>query len=110
MARSRAARGREPGQIREEAALSGTTRAPRGSLAGVRDWRARSKLVFEDGCTVHLSSSRGEERPMDLRALQQPLKERYREEPGSSRITLTARGRQEDAPVACSVDLGRAIY
>jgi uncharacterized OsmC-like protein len=46
---------------------------------------------------------------MDLRQTQQPLKERYREEPGAARITLVARGAQGDDPVACSVDLGRAI-
>jgi uncharacterized OsmC-like protein len=44
-----------------------------------------------------------------LRETQRPLKERYRSEPGSGRITLTARGSQGDTPVACSVDLGRAI-
>ena len=47
---------------------------------------------------------------MDLRALQKPLKERYRSEPGSSRITLTARGSQAGAPIGCSVDIGRAVY
>ena len=47
---------------------------------------------------------------MDLRALQKPLKERYRGEPGSSRITLTARGSETGAPIACSVDIGRAVY
>ena len=47
---------------------------------------------------------------MDVRALQKPLKERYRSEPGSSRITLTARGSEGKAPVACSVDIGRAAY
>src|SRR5271157_2167468 len=47
---------------------------------------------------------------MDVRSLQRPLKDRYRQEPNSSRITLTARGNQTDAPIACSVDLGRAIY
>jgi uncharacterized OsmC-like protein len=47
---------------------------------------------------------------MDLRALQKPLKEQYRNDPGSSQITLRARGGQTDVPVACSVDLGRAIY
>jgi uncharacterized OsmC-like protein len=47
---------------------------------------------------------------MDLRALQKPLKERYRSEPGSSRITLTARGNQAGAPIGCSVDIGRAVY
>ena len=47
---------------------------------------------------------------MDVRSLQRPLKERYRSEPGSSRITLSATGSQTGAPVACSVDIGRAIY
>jgi uncharacterized OsmC-like protein len=47
---------------------------------------------------------------MDLRSLQKPLKERYRAEPGSSRITLTAQGSPSGAPIACSVDIGRAIY
>jgi uncharacterized OsmC-like protein len=47
---------------------------------------------------------------MDIRTLQRPLKEQYRQNPGSSRITLTARGSQTDAPITCSVDLGREIY
>jgi hypothetical protein len=46
---------------------------------------------------------------MDLRSLQKPLKERYRADPSSSRITLTARGSQTDAPIACSVDIGRGL-
>jgi uncharacterized OsmC-like protein len=47
---------------------------------------------------------------VDLRSVQKPLKERYRADPGSSRITLTARGGQEETPIACSVDIGRAAY
>jgi uncharacterized OsmC-like protein len=47
---------------------------------------------------------------MDVRSLQRPLKDRYRQDPESSRITLTARSSQAGAPIACSVDLGRAIY
>ncbi len=47
---------------------------------------------------------------MDLRALQRPLKDQYRQDPASSKITLTARGAQADAPISCSIDLGRAIY
>src|SRR3569833_3636919 len=49
---------------------------------------------------------------MDLRELQRPLKEQYRSDPSSSRITLTARGGEaaEHMPTQCSVDLGRAIY
>ncbi len=47
---------------------------------------------------------------MDLRTLQRPLKERYRAEPDAAKITLRARGTQTDLPIACSVDLGRAVY
>jgi uncharacterized OsmC-like protein len=47
---------------------------------------------------------------VDLRELQRPLKERYRAEPDAAKITLRARGAQTDVPIACSVDLGRAIY
>jgi uncharacterized OsmC-like protein len=47
---------------------------------------------------------------MDIRSLQKPLKERYRSDPGASRIRLRATGSQTGAPVACSVDIGRAIY
>ena len=47
---------------------------------------------------------------MDLKSLQKPLKQRYRSEPETSRITLRARGGQSGAPIACSVDIGRALY
>jgi len=47
---------------------------------------------------------------MDLRSLQKPLKEQYRNDPNASRITLRAKGGQTDVPVACSVNLGRAVY
>lgn len=47
---------------------------------------------------------------MDLRSLQKPLKEQYRNNPDSSRITLRAKGSQTDAPISCSVDIGRALY
>jgi uncharacterized OsmC-like protein len=47
---------------------------------------------------------------VDLRALQRPLKERYRAEPDAAKITLRARGAEGDQPIACSVDLGRAVY
>jgi len=47
---------------------------------------------------------------MDIRSAQQGLKERYRSEPAASRITLRAKGGQTDTPVACSVDIGRALY
>jgi uncharacterized OsmC-like protein len=47
---------------------------------------------------------------LDLRAVQKPLKKKYRNEPGSSRITLEAKAGQQDTPISCSVDVGRAIY
>ena len=47
---------------------------------------------------------------MDLRSVQKPLKEKYRSDPGASRITITAQGSQTATPIACSVDIGRAIY
>ncbi|HTQ86559.1 MAG TPA: OsmC family protein [Candidatus Solibacter sp.] len=47
---------------------------------------------------------------MDVRSLQKPLKEQYRRDPGSSRITLTAKSSQTTTPMSCSVDIGRAIY
>jgi len=47
---------------------------------------------------------------MDIRSLQKPLKERYRRDPASSRITLVARTTETATPLSCSVDIGRAIY
>ena len=47
---------------------------------------------------------------MDIRTLQKPLKEQYRNDPSASQITIRAKGGQTDLPVACSVDIGRAIY
>ena len=47
---------------------------------------------------------------MDLRSIQKPLKEQYRNDPNASRITLRAKSSQAENPVACSVDIGRAIY
>src|SRR5271165_1138627 len=47
---------------------------------------------------------------MDIRSLQKPLKEQYRNDPDASKITIRAKGGQTDAPVSCSVDIGRAVY
>jgi hypothetical protein len=45
----------------------------------------------------------------ELRALQRPLKERYREEPQSALVTLRAEGRLGDQAISCSVPTGRAL-
>lgn len=47
---------------------------------------------------------------MDLKSIQRPLKERYNSNPAASRITLRAKSTHSDTPMACSVDIGRAIY
>jgi uncharacterized OsmC-like protein len=47
---------------------------------------------------------------MDLRSIQKPLKDRYRSDPNSSRITLKAHSDQTDTPIACSVEVGQKIF
>jgi uncharacterized OsmC-like protein len=44
-----------------------------------------------------------------LRAMQAPLKARYREHPEDATITLRARARLDDAAVACKVETGQAL-
>jgi uncharacterized OsmC-like protein len=46
---------------------------------------------------------------MDIRAIQKPLKEKYRTDRTSSRITLRANGNQSDSPIACSVEVGQKL-
>ncbi len=41
---------------------------------------------------------------MDLRTLQRPLKQRYREEPEAARITLRAVARQFESPLRCVIE------
>jgi uncharacterized OsmC-like protein len=48
-------------------------------------------------------------RAEELRALQAPLKEQYRTEPGRALITLAASGQLDDVGVSCRVDTGRAL-
>ncbi len=44
-----------------------------------------------------------------LRALQAPLKEKYRQQPGAAVITLHATGELDSAAIVCKVDTGRAL-
>jgi len=46
---------------------------------------------------------------MDLRSVQKPLKEKYRSDPTSSRITLTAHGTETDSPISCSIEVGEKL-
>jgi hypothetical protein len=44
-----------------------------------------------------------------LRAMQAPLKERYKGDPGAAIVTLKAKGTLADANIACKVETGRAL-
>jgi len=44
-----------------------------------------------------------------LRALQAPIKERYKADPKAGFITLKAKGTIDDANIACKVETGRAL-
>jgi len=44
-----------------------------------------------------------------LRAMQTPIKERYRSEPQAAYVTLKAKGTLDDANIACKVETGRAL-
>jgi uncharacterized OsmC-like protein len=47
---------------------------------------------------------------MQLREIQRPIKERYEETPEAAWLTLRAEGSSGDDAMACSVDIGRALY
>ncbi len=63
--------------------------------AGPRQGNREASPRMTDNAGVEAS-------PMDLRTLQRPLKERYRSDPSSSRITLSARAARTDSPLARS--------
>jgi uncharacterized OsmC-like protein len=44
-----------------------------------------------------------------LRAVQQPLKDAYREDPGRALITLRAQGQLDEQAISCSVATGQAL-
>jgi uncharacterized OsmC-like protein len=45
----------------------------------------------------------------ELRAMQAPIKERYKTTPGAALITLEAKGQLDDTNIACKVETGRAL-
>lgn len=58
-------------------------------------------------------ASRNSERmtDVDLRSVQRPLKQSYREDGNKAKITLVAKGSQvAGGPISCSIDIGRAVY
>jgi uncharacterized OsmC-like protein len=45
----------------------------------------------------------------ELRAMQAPIKERYKSDPKTAYITLKAKGALDDSGIACKVETGRAL-
>jgi uncharacterized OsmC-like protein len=45
----------------------------------------------------------------ELRALQAPIKQRYKDDPQAAVITLKAKGTLDEANIACKVETGRAL-
>jgi uncharacterized OsmC-like protein len=45
----------------------------------------------------------------ELRAMQAPIKDRYKSDPGAALITLKAKGSLDDQNIACKVETGRAL-
>jgi uncharacterized OsmC-like protein len=45
----------------------------------------------------------------ELRAMQAPIKERYKTDPKAAYITLKAKGTLDDTSIACKVETGRAL-
>jgi uncharacterized OsmC-like protein len=45
----------------------------------------------------------------ELRAMQAPIKDRYKSDPGAALITLKAKGSLDDKNIACKVETGRAL-
>ncbi|HEX2154447.1 MAG TPA: OsmC family protein [Acidimicrobiia bacterium] len=47
--------------------------------------------------------------PTDLKAVQAPIKERYRKSPSSAVVTLRARGSVDNQAISCKVETGQAL-
>lgn len=64
-----------------------------------------------DGADLRAQQHPGEEamNADDLRALQQPFKARYKEDPEAAVVTLKAAGAIDDASIVCRVDTGKAL-
>src|SRR5437773_5751953 len=75
-----------------------------------KSWRPSTCICYNRARKSVSSKEGGREGVMDLRSVQKPFKEKYRSDSGSARITLKAQGGQTETPMACSVDIGRALY
>ena len=98
-------RGAAPRCVRNAARRrSPVRRSPLTPLAespAPRPLRTGKELVVENERSVMDSN--------ELRELQAPLKQKYREDPSAALVTLTARGGLGEGAIACKVETGRAL-
>src|SRR4051812_50161951 len=69
-----------------------------GDIVSVRQYIQRHKKIREKKMDA-----------AELRAMQAPIKERYKSEPAAAVITLQAKGSIENEGIACKVETGRAL-
>src|SRR5687768_10478930 len=87
-----------------------------GTSAGSGPLRSRTpfhesiRIDDRSGRSGRLQDSRRTLAVMNLRELQRPLKQAYRADPTAALLTLRATASEQDSPMACSVDIGRAVY
>jgi uncharacterized OsmC-like protein len=92
-------------------ALRSMLQTLRSSLSALRFPSPRHYLSAS-GVTIHIPTTTSLVRHMlpsnQIRSLQAPIKERYRESPAAAIVTLTASGRVGEG-VSCSVQTGKAL-
>src|SRR3954467_9261034 len=86
--------------------------ADQDAAAGGRERHAQRPARRQD-CRPRRADPGGlRRRTMDaaaLRAMQAPIKDRYKSEPGAAMITLKAKGTLDDQNIACKVETGKAL-
>src|ERR1017187_2684761 len=65
-----------------------------------------SAAARRPGMTIHTEVTMDAN---ELRALQAPIKDRYRSDPHAAVVTLKAKGTLDDTNVACKIETGRAL-
>jgi uncharacterized OsmC-like protein len=80
----------------------------KSSSRSILDGRGRNRYPMRMSFDNMIREGPNAMKTEDLRALQAPLKERYKEHPDAALITLKAQGRLGDG-ITCSVQTGKAL-
>ena len=79
---------------------------------GIHDYMAEDHRIPALASLGRNDKREDTEKQMDateLRAMQAPIKDRYKSDPGAALITLKAKGSLDDQNIACKVETGRAL-